>query len=711
MAKWMIGLAIGLVIGLILVIIMHYTIFKRNNRLVWLYVIIILTFAAGGAAIQGYYWGTAYASIPDPSEIMENLTNDIADNWKNTNGGFDFEQIQTAKEDDDTPLYDDQAISLKCYDYGDYICFGYKDGNTYQNILFYKSQNGLILDGVIGVFGYHSKMVWFLKQDLTSYVWYDCRTQEETTIRRYRGVDVFHDHDNYISLSSRQVDHFYRDTIAIRTNKNEAFAYAWREAEFLTAHAATDNFIKFGQIEIVGSANMGYKQINGFYNYLYEAVRGKAYNKTYVVDASDLLCLPIPVDQQVNYPIAPSKQEAYKGATHYGVYNCTIAVNVNFVKGTEFTIKTFSTGKKTEVNLKAPQKGTTEYFADLTNKGQTDKIQVEKHEQKSVLTNLTLKFKDSRNSDLTGLNMTEKPVTITFTTTGADAKKVKLTSLNEQSVLLLSNHTYNYTIESEGVMFENFHGSFTLGANPGAVEFNYYYMNDLVVATFRLNPVGTIDIPKLDLANHPVRIVLTNKTDSSFSYSLVWNDNSTWTNPKSQAVKLGTYEYIILSDQLDFASTTGELSITTTNFYMMFNCALLEEEKNYTFTAALSSREDDGNYGDDMTFTGLNLYQLYAMDNNSQFRVAIYVKRTGEVANFSVYKKISDIIEEIEDDSGGFYPGYKDGINISYGDGATYYVQAYLMINNVIYTSNLAEYTLEYYKDTHLLCTLNFSLD
>ena len=161
------------------------------------------------------------------------------------------------------------------------------------------------MDGVIGVFGYHSKMVWFLKQDLTSYVWYDCRTQEETTIRRYRGVDVFHDHDNYISLSSRQVDHFYRDTIAIRTNKNEAFAYAWREAEFLTAHAATDNFIKFGQIEIVGSANMGYKQINGFYNYLYEAVRGKAYNKTYVVDASDLLCLPIPADQQVNYPIAP----------------------------------------------------------------------------------------------------------------------------------------------------------------------------------------------------------------------------------------------------------------------------------------------------------------------------------------------------------------------------------------------------------------------
>ena len=47
--------------------------------------------------------------------------------------------------------YEDQVIDLSCYDFGGYVVVSYKSGDIYQNALFYKSGNVLILDGMINM--------------------------------------------------------------------------------------------------------------------------------------------------------------------------------------------------------------------------------------------------------------------------------------------------------------------------------------------------------------------------------------------------------------------------------------------------------------------------------------------------------------------------------------------------------------------------------
>lgn len=706
MAKWIIGLAIGLVIGLILVIVMHYTVFKKNTRLVWLYVVILLVFSAGGAAIQSYYFSKALAEVPTPQETIDKLTNEISDNWKNTNGGFNFDQIKKAQEDDSCPTADDKIISLKCYDFGSYVCFSYKNGNRYENALFYKSSEGLILDGVMNVIGYFDGGAkWFLEYRSDRWKWIDQRDSEPKLLI-YRQLT---NHDNFISLSSQDLLHFFSPAIGIRRNTSKAYLAAWAEATHLTSTNAATNFIKFGDVELIGQAEEGFVKINSFYNYLYNAVCGKDFDTYTYVDASEMLCLPIPADKQSTYPIPESKRADYDGALNYGVYNCTIAVNVNFVKGKEQVIRTFSNGKVTESNINSSTKNAS-YINTLKNdEERASLVAVETVEPRSALTTLNMTFKDTGNSDLTGLDLREKPVKITFTS-GDLTKKVAITDVNKinngVAVLLAGETSWQYRIDSEGLLFENFQGSFTLGKNAGEMNFNYYYLSNFVVASVGLNPVGTIDMTKLDLQAHPVRIILSHKTED-YTYSFTFNNNNQLNQTQTKAVKLGEYDYTILSDQLTFASETGSLTITATDRTMLFNCALIEEEKDYIFTATMSKIAKTGS-DQILHFAGLNLQQIYNEDSNSKLRIAFYDKQNGELLNDGLYHRIGDIIEDAEDEE-QYYQYNKGSALWSYSKNRTMVVQVSLNISSVIYTSDLAEFSAEDNPVQDWLLTLNFN--
>ena len=143
---------------------------------------------------------------------------------------------------------------------------------------------------------------------------------------------------------------------------------------------------------------------------------------------------------------------------------------------------------------------------------------------------------------------------------------------NGVDVIFNSNVEWDYVIDSNALLFEDFMGAFTPTGTPSVVEFEYYYMDNYTIVNVGLNPIGTIDTSQINLSQYPVRIILTNESES---YQFLFNNNDQLNMYVSQLMPLGEYDYTILSEQLLFPTMTGNLTITTTDRTMLFNYSLL----------------------------------------------------------------------------------------------------------------------------------------
>ena len=559
MANYIIGVVIGLVVALIIVLILKNTVFK-DKSMTLLYVAIFIIMAVCGGVIQNQFFSASASSAPTPQEQIDNITSTIEDNWKNTNGGFTFEQIQIAQDDNECPSYADQIIDLKCYDYGSYVVFSLYDGGIYQNAVFYKSSDGLILDGIMNMHAEMTGIKWFLAYNTDSFKWVDNRDEEPNYTISQNWI-VWQKHDNLLSVS-RQTPDFLVWQYTFRTNKDEAYKYALSNVATLTGQNITSHFIKFGDVELIGTGSTGYVKINSFYNYLYEQIKGEQYNTTKLIDASSCLCLPIPTALQPNYPISPSKQAEYDGAEFYGVYRCNIAVDLNYVKGNT----TLNSTTKNE-----------DYVDTLKEDDDyKDKVEVEEVQPGYSYSKLNVNFIDTNNSDLSKIDLMMSPINISFTCQDLGlTKTVVIDSVDKLNsgveILVNKDATWNYLIDSEALIFDNFRGSFAVKDDTSTITFPYYYLDNFTIASVGLNPIGTIDSSLIDLATNPVRIILSNDKNT---YQFVFSSNSDLNAYKSTLVEMGTYDYTILSEQLIFASVTGQLTINSTDKVMLFNYAL-----------------------------------------------------------------------------------------------------------------------------------------
>ena len=207
-----------------------------------------------------------------------------------------------------------------------------------------------------------------------------------------------------------------------------------------------------------------------------------------------------------------------------------------------------------------------------------------------IFSKLTINFVDTKNSDFTNFNLMQAPVKITLTCNedASLSKTIVIDSLDKLNkgvdVLLTRNTSWEYYIESNSLIFEEFRGTFTIKSNSNHISFNYYYLNNYTIASVGLNPIGTIDTSKIDLFENPVKVILSNDNNT---YQFVFSDNSDLTTQKYMLVELGEYTYTILSKQLLFTKVTGKLTITTTDKNMLFNYALgSDDEISFKITVA-----------------------------------------------------------------------------------------------------------------------------
>lgn len=604
LSNTIIGVCVGLVVALILTLVLHFTCFRERN-MAFLYIAMFLILALCGGFVQYRFFKYVESDgMPTPQEQVQTTIDTIKDKWQNTNGGFTFDQIKKTQEDDTAPTAEDQILQFECCDLGPYVAFGYNSGETYQNILFYKSPNGLIVDGMINMgasINHKYKFIAYWYYNLSTFHWLDFRPYDEL-LKTGNVWNVV----KYISLSSQDASSFcykYSDVFVHEWDK--ANAYAMQQAAILTGNNAATNFIKFGDVELIGSANTGYAKINSFYNYLYQQIQGTQYGSTKLIDANSVLCLPIPQSEQEKYPIPESKKSEYGDKEFYGVYKCNIAVELK-------RLQSPITAKTTIKNE--------EFFEDLNNDDRyKDKVKVEKVESTATYSKLNLTFKDTGNSDLTNLNLLTSPVTITFTNTEINTtKKVVVDSLdklhNGVSVLLDKGVNVKYEVRGNGLVFDDHDGTFKLTDGANSLTFNYYYIDNFVSTSIGLNPIGTVDMSKIDLSINPVKIILKNE---KHTYTFNFDDNSKFETKISQMVELGEYEYAILSDTLVFASTSGKLTITTTDRDMLFNCAMVDSSVHSFALSFLEKREgQNGVYCElDTNFEDLIVDEFGSMTN------------------------------------------------------------------------------------------------
>lgn len=556
-----IGLAGGAVVGIIL-----SAIFKQiNNKIITtLFAIVFAILGAGlGYSIQDKYFIDHSPEIISPTEQIEALDKNLKENWSNTNGGFTFAQIEKAQNDDDCPVIDDQIIDLKCHDFGTYITFSLNNNGTYYNIMFTKTSNGLILDGVMNTTATINRaLVWWVPPiwgyDTNSFKWnfeYD-KEPYFSEVRSWLGTFKY---DNLVSLS-RQNMKFVTTYADAADFESKATNLSLQNANILISDMATSHFIKFGDVELIGTSEEAFVKINSFYNYLYEQIKGYIYNSTELVDATGSMCVPIPEGEQSKYPIPTSKKSEYDDKDYYGVYRCNIAVNLTFVKGNS-TIIVDNSG----------------YIKEIEENDDTkDKIKVEPIKPQYSYSKVKLNFVDKGSSDLSNVNLLNTPVEIVFTADNTKDKTVliddKFKLQNGVNILLNKNTLWNYTIYSEALIFDDFMGSANIKNNKSyTLDFEYYYLDGYILTSVGLNPIGSIDLSSVDLANNVVKIVLKNDNNT---YQFVFDDNSLLNKKQTALMELGDYEYTILSNQLVFASNTGTLTITSTDKIMLFNYTL-----------------------------------------------------------------------------------------------------------------------------------------
>ena len=579
----LIGLSIGILAGVLLALILCAIIRQLGNKIVVTILVIASAFIGGfsGYQIQDKYFIDHSGEIPSPPEQVKELDKNIKAGWENSNGGWSFAQINKAQSDSDCPTVDDKIINMNCYNFDSYIVFSYLNDGIYQNILFYKSTDGLILDGMINtnadmdVTGF-----WMFKSyKLDTFKWLFELDVEPYYNAVYNWLGSFQ-YDNLVSIS-RQEMKFVKSYPNAFLNSTEATSYSLKQANKLTADNATSHFIKFEDVELIGTVENSFRCINTFYNYLYLQVKGSEYNSFKLIDSTNSMCVPIPEDKQQLYPIKDENKADYDNAEYYGVYRCDIAINMKYIKCN----KSIESTKKND-----------DYIKKIAGDEKTkDMIKVDTVNEKNIYSKVNINFNDTMNSDLTNIDLSKTPVKITFTCDDNE-KQTKVVIVDSSyklnngfDVLLLKDHKWNYSIDSLGLVFDNPRGYFNLETETNKLSFDYYYLNNYIVASVGLNAVGVVDTTQFDLSLTPVKIILTNKK-SNKATEFFFNNNNMLNVKISQLLELGEYTYSILSDsnKLIFASTSGTLTITQTDRVMLFNYATNSEVDNCSFSVISS---------------------------------------------------------------------------------------------------------------------------
>lgn len=493
----------------------------------------------------------------------------------NYNGGLTASEIDNQKNNPNCPQKDDMYDGLNIIELDNIVCFykeiEQKDGTIiYPNILFVKTDNGLVYNGATNmeavytmyVFGFSNFTV---KQNYIE----QPKLYYGSNLRWYTDAP-----SNIVLFDSGDCKFVKFDGVPLITGLIKSLdsnSIMSATCDYINKEIFNKYFLKFcnDNIEIImdnTDKKSAYADLNGFYDFVYRSAishdygkddKGKALTKGLcTVDVSKLTVYPIPDTEIKNYPMSDGN--------FFKVFNTQLYLNVKYEK-----IEKECPIKVEEKNLDEPVKKKDEAIITTS----------------TVNINFTPK-KDTIDQKTIQTIAKENPVTISFYKDGNFIKKIvatdsTFTHTNCKTTIGLENGKYTYTIDSAQILFNSYSGSVTI-TNSSSMNFEYDYKNGYVLATIGIEPASSdVDLSSLDLANNPIKIVLNSQNGDTIQFVF---DNNSKIGLQTQLLKVGKYTLTILSEKAIFSTLSTEIEVTPQSRVFVYKFVLKHNSSDLNFS-------------------------------------------------------------------------------------------------------------------------------
>lgn len=523
------------------------------------------------------------------------------------NGDLTVEEIEQQKKDADAPTCDDVFNDFYLYESDKYVFVSRRcvDGGKYifPTLSFIKTQNGnLQFDGAIGVKA-NINVNWLtgvpnfkslkFTYDLSQGVNYKSGTNIDWGAMVggiFSQWNAFHSSNNFVSftnfntnfctnfLNMNGIARTVRLTSGAEVNDTNTLKEYTRDfiekdilPYFLDMGSDVEMIFADKGLEKEERESLSISYFNSYVNHMW--TQSKTKDKTQnqkVVDLSEYFARFI-YDEKIykQYPIPDSKKAEYGDKKYYTVYNCKILGNCmySYYKTED---KSLTTGK--------------------TPASDGDFVVTPPPVVTKVYTKVNVKLNNKNNSDLETVDLKVNPVVITI-----NDKTLTFDSLisirDGKSIAIETNKKYNYEIASNALVFDSYSGIFETKGAEQTVTFDFSYTNGYCLVSVELQNITTIDMSKVDLEKYPVKIIYNSKSGGSSPQQFIFNKNEDINKKKTALMKIGDYDYSVLSEQLIFSSTTGTQSISTTNreFLFTYSLAVYQDDLKFTVTVQESS--------------------------------------------------------------------------------------------------------------------------
>lgn len=499
----------------------------------------------------------------------------IIDPHKNASSNlipFTKEEIDAETSNPECPDLGDLTDKIYIQEYNDVVVF-YKEEKDaenktfYPNLLFLKTKEGLVYNGCINL---HAQCVnWFGSEK-------DFKWQPNFYEKPFVGdfANWWHE-SNIVIYSSGNTCSFIEWGGLFRIVDAELYLNKARDyineniyPYFLSFY--NDN-IKIYQ-ESKETAGIDF---DAFYDFVYRSYKTGELAGT--VDMTKYTFYQIPEEEQTKYPMNESENFKFYKYNFFLRYDTEKInrnlINMDWQENIDANLEEIETSPIEDepttiptVVLRLKDSG---YDVDLSSGALNAMREFFKHYQSH------------------GEILEEHPVVFEFSQNGEKLKNYKFASYNDifNGVSLnLKPGEYDYSITSEAFIFNSTYGKLEV-SKSSTVQFEYSYLEDSVVSTFSLKSLTTTAIGTIK--NNPVKITFSNK-ETNATFNLTFDGYAV--EEKTLILPFGTYEYQINSEYLLFSPTSGEITVSATNYSFIFEY-FLKTDARYVLSVKTGSSD------------------------------------------------------------------------------------------------------------------------